>query len=208
MPHTNAPQPAISRRTLGLMVLAAAVGAGLVLAVWWLLSGGRGSQGGSSDREIVARLEALERQDQVGGQPGNGNATLMRRRADDSAGYRGGDQGETLSTPAQVAAQAKAMEAEFLRQRPDPASGQRELEMLGAMTSPMLAKSGVIPGDPEVECRHEACRITASFRSESDATDWATLYLTTVGAAYASQARQAVVTGPDGTVRASLYMAK
>lgn len=100
------------------------------------------------------------------------------------------------------------MEAEFLRQQADPASGQRELEMLSGMTSPLLTKAGVVPGDPEVECRRSACRVTANFRSESDATNWATLYITTLGGQYASHVRQAVVRRPDGTVEASLYMAK
>jgi hypothetical protein len=208
MLHNDAERPAITRRTLGLMVLSAAVGAGLVLAVLWLLPGNHGGRGVSTDREIVARLEALERQDQIGGISSQVDTAPTRRHADDNAAYSGAGQGETLLTPAQVAAQAKAMEAEFLRQRPDPASAQRELEMLGAMTAPMLTRTGVVPGDPEVECRREACRITASFRSEFDAIDWATLYVTTLGAKYASHVRQAVVTKPDGTVQAILYMTK
>lgn len=208
MSHSNGTHQPLPRRTLGLIAVSAAVGAGLVLAAWWLLAGQSAGQAAGDNREVMARLDALERRDRTVGPVGSDGPASGSRSFAREATPAGESGGEIILSPAQLAAQAKAMEAEFLRQRPDPASVQRELEILGAMTSPMLMKSGVIPSDPEVECRREACRVTASFRSESDASDWATLYLTTVGAAYASQARQAVVRGADGTVRASLYMAK
>lgn len=99
----------------------------------------------------------------------------------------------------------KTLEARFSQQPADGNAPRVEIDMLQAMNDKQLAGGGIAPEDPDVSCRRDVCRISGVFRSTADATDWAVLYLTTVGAQYVGKAQSAYARNPDGSVRVMLY---
>ncbi len=206
MPKTNTLRSARSR-TWALMLLAAAVGAALASALLWFMLDRDGGPAGRSDQDSVARLEALKDVNTSDASPPR-QQVLTSQAAGQTVSRPRVNADEISLTPAQAAARKKAMDTEFRRKPADPSLAQLELDMLDGMMSPMLLSAGAIPGNPDIECRRGACKVTATFRSEAEATDWATLYLTTMGAKYGSRAQQAIVPLPDGSIRASLYIAE
>jgi hypothetical protein len=111
---------------------------------------------------------------------------------------RGDDASEPPPSP-------QASEARFRDQPRDAASLAAEDSLLRAVVDQQLATSGITPRNPpDVACRQDSCRITARFRSQSDAADWATLYMT-VAATELSRAEPVFVAQPDGSVEMRLY---
>lgn len=207
MTDMNAASAQASRRIRLNMLLSAGLGAILAGALVWLLAARQVPATDVDGEEIMARLQALE--ERSAGPLGRAVASSAGAARADQAAYANLENaGEKQLTPGQMAARKAAMDAEFSRLPQDPSAGQRELEMLEGMTDARLANAGVLPADPVVDCKQDACRVSATFRSESEATDWATLYLTTGVASFASQARQAAVQMPDGRMRITLFVAK
>lgn len=160
-------------------------------------------------RALTGRVDALERAPAHARQPGWRAGPAGNRLADPAPVIRPAEGDAAGLDPQQSALQEKrmikAMEAGFARQPVDANAPRVEIEMLRAMSDRLLAGTEITPRDPDVTCKRDACRITASFRNDADATDWAVYYLSTVGAGYVGNARQALVRNPDGSVQLKLY---
>ncbi len=162
-------------------------------------------------QHLNERMAALEEQGQLPGRfaidasgsaLGQGMSTVApsAQRADGDAAGLTAEQAVARDRQRQ-----KALEADFSRQPPDPASAALEIDMLKELNSRMLQGADIPLKEPDIACKRHTCRITATFRSSLDATDWATLYVTTLGADYVRQASPAFTTNSDGSIRMDLY---
>lgn len=110
--------------------------------------------------------------------------------------------------PSQVAAPTlQAMEARFQEQPRDAQAMVVEDRLLQALVDKQLATSGIIAADPDVSCRQSACRVVATFRSESDAAAWGVLYMTVAGS-LVNRAQPLFVRQPDGSVQMRLFASR
>jgi hypothetical protein len=198
------------RNWKAIAIVALLVAAGLAVAMYAGLSNPRANRQDDAIRALTRRLDALE--------PG-----IDRKAPVVLPGAPARDPFPTLPaidtrpaegeaaglTPQQLARQQKqllqTLEAGFAAQPADANAPRVEIEMLRAMNDRLLNGTGVVPRNPDVTCKRDACRITAQFRNDADATDWAVYYLSTVGADYVGTARQALVRNPDGSTQLKLY---
>lgn len=98
----------------------------------------------------------------------------------------------------------RELESRFVKDPADPAAASLELSMLKSMADPALIGDGIAPGDPQVKCHRNSCRISADFNSTDDAGSWAVNYLTLRGGTLSTS--QPTMTGnPDGSVHLQLY---
>lgn len=206
MQEQNVSRPAIPTS----WIVAALACAVALVAITWLIAG-RGNGGHDNDvQQLMSRLDALEARNQgtrprpggVGGPPvgmagANGNAL--------------GADGEMM-TPEQAEAQNKerlrTFESRFSQEPADPNSGKVVDDMLKGMTDKQLAAAEIVPKDPDVQCRRDTCRVVATFRSSSDASDWAVLYVTLMGANYVTSSQPVFVRNPDGSTQMRLFASR
>ena len=208
MQEPNASRPSIPAS----WIIAAIACAVALVAVTWMIAG-RGGNGHEPDmQQLMSRLDAIEARNQ-GSRPRPGGAASGR-----SAGIAG-PEGSPLSglggqmlTPEQAEAQNQArlrtFESRFSQEAADPAAAKVEDDMLKGMTDKQLAAAEIVPKDPDVQCRRDTCRIVANFRSSSDASDWAVLYVTLMGANYVTTSQPVFVKAPDGSTQMRLFASR
>ena len=102
----------------------------------------------------------------------------------------------------------RTFESRFSQEPADPAAAKTEDDMLKGMTDKQLAAAEIVPKDPDVKCRRDTCRIVANFRSSSDASDWAVLYVTLMGANYVTSSQPVFVKAPDGSTQMRLFASR
>jgi hypothetical protein len=114
-----------------------------------------------------------------------------------------------LPTPEQIETKnrerLRTCESRFSQEPADPNAGKVVDDMLKGMTDKQLAAAGIVPKDPDVQCRRDTCRIVANFRSSSDASDWAVLYVTLLGGNYVTTSQPVFVRTSDGTMQMRLF---
>lgn len=191
------------------MVLMAIIIVGL-LALLYSSNRKHASTQAEALRELAERMSALEQGTHRSGQPDStGFPGYASPRAGainapgDGRGEAGGMTDEEASARENLL--HKQLEASFARQPPDPGAPRLEIDMLATINSPLLADANVAPKDPDIVCRRDTCRITAGFRSSAEASDWAVLYLTTIGADYVGGAKPVFTRKNDGSVQMHLY---
>jgi hypothetical protein len=96
------------------------------------------------------------------------------------------------------------LESSFARDPIDPTAAAVELGMLKTMVDPALTGDHIAPGNPEVKCHQNSCRISADFNSSDDASSWAVNYLTMLGGKL-GRSQPTMTVKPDGSVRMDLY---
>ena len=96
------------------------------------------------------------------------------------------------------------LESSFAHDPADASAASVELGMLKTMTDPALMADGIAPGNPEVKCHRNSCRVSAVFNNSSDASGWAVNYLTLL-AGKMTTGQPVFTAQPDGTVRMQLY---
>jgi hypothetical protein len=179
-----------------------------IAALAWSLAVSRNAQEREADAMalVLARLEAIERE-----RPATGNGfhrpVATAPPAFSSPISPGGNDGQL--TPAQAEAQSRAQlrhfEASFAQQPRDPGAPRVEVDMLAAMADEALSGAGVVPANPDVDCRRDICRIVADFPSRGDAVDWSALYLTLLGREYIGSAQPVFMSNADGSTRMQLF---
>ena len=105
-------------------------------------------------------------------------------------------------------ARLRQFESRFSQEPSDPAAAKVEDDMLVGMTDDQLAGAEIVPRDPDVKCRRDTCRITANFRSSSDASDWAVLYVTLMGSNYVTSSQPVFVKAADGSTQMRLFASR
>ena len=208
MQEPNASRPSIPAS----WIIAAIACAIALVAVTWMIAG-RGGNGREPDmQQLMSRLDAIEARNQ-GSRPRPGGASSGR-----PAGIAG-PEGSPLSglggqmlTPEQAEAQNQArlrtFESRFSQEAADPAAAKVEDDMLRSMTDKQLAAAEIVPKDPDVQCRRDTCRIVATFRSSSDASDWAVLYVTLMGSNYVTTSQPVFVKDPNGGTQMRLFASR
>ena len=208
MQEQNASRPSIPAS----WIIAAIACAVALVAVTWMIAG-RGGNGHEPDmQQLMSRLDAIEARNQ-GTRPRPGGA------ASGPPAGMGGASGSPLSglggqmlTPEQAEAQNQArlrtFESRFSQEAADPAAAKVEDDMLKGMTDKQLAAAEIVPKDPDVQCRRDTCRIVANFRSSSDASAWAVLYVTLMGANYVTTSQPVFVKAPDGSTQMRLFASR
>lgn len=204
MQEQNASRPSIPAS----WIVAAIACAVALVAITWLVAG-RGNGSHDPDmQQLMSRLDALESRNQ-GSRPRPGGAL--------PGGPMGGANGTSalggqMLSPEQAEAQSKerlrTFESRFSQEAADPAAARVEDDMLKGMTDKQLAAADIVPKDPDVQCRRDTCRIVANFRSSSDASDWAVLYVTLMGANYVTSSQPVFVKNPDGSTQMRLFASR
>lgn len=197
-------QPSQSPASRRAMILI--TGAAVLVAIAALLlfmnarSDARAQQ--QQSQKLEERLQALESGAGRLPPPGPGGASAPRRGGQDSSL----NLMDNAPSPAELEAKRVALENDFNSRATDPGAAARELHMLEALTAPELKDVGIAPTDPDVDCRQGRCRLTASFKSAADASDWIVYYVTIVGGQHVSRSQPAFVQRPDGKTELKLYM--
>jgi hypothetical protein len=206
-------EPNVSRPSIPASWIVAALACAVALiAITWLIAG-RGNGGHDPDmQQLMSRLDALEARNQ-GSRPNPGGALPGGPAAmGDANGPLGSALGRQAMTPEQAEAQNKerlrTFESRFSQEPADPAAAKVEDDMLKGMTDKQLAAAEIVPKDPDVQCRRDTCRIVANFRSSSDASDWAVLYVTLMGANYVTSSQPVFVKAPDGSTQMRLFASR
>ena len=209
MQEPNASRPSIPAA----WIVAAIACAVALVAITWLIAG-RGNGGHDPDmQQLMSRMDALEGRNQ-GTRPPPGAASMPGGAMGMGAqnGPPGSALGGQMMTPEQAEAQNQArlrtFESRFSQEPADPAASKVEDDMLKGMTDKQLAAAEIVPKDPDVQCRRDTCRIVANFRSSSDASDWAVLYVTLMGANYVTTSQPVFVKAPDGSTQMRLFASR
>lgn len=111
--------------------------------------------------------------------------------------------------PAKARQQRERMLAELEAQhRAEPVdaawAARTEHALADIAGSDVMTSTGIGARDYAADCRSSTCRISASFKSASDAQDWGTFFVTGTGDVI-RQARLMIVPGPDGTAEVRVY---
>ncbi len=175
---------------------------------WWLGHRSSGSAGQEETiQQLTSRMDALETTS-----PDRGlvHGSMMSGAVPRAAGAGLPSPAQLLGVQSLEALKAQQLqkqhqlESSFAHDPADSGAASVELGMLKSMTDPTLMADGIAPGDPEVKCHRNSCRISAVFNSSDDAGSWAVNYLTLLAGKMTSG--QPVMTAqPDGTVRMQLY---
>lgn len=178
--------------------------------------------GGWIAGQRAANSEASPGQLHAGAPEGNASAGLDATGMADASntGTRGPTKVLDPSTPsaallgapsmslAQLAAKQvqarRELEGRFVNDPADPAAASLELSMLKSMADPALIGDGIAPGDPQVKCHRNSCRISADFNSSDDASSWAVNYVTLRGGTL-STSQPTMTANADGSVHLQLY---
>lgn len=200
-------EPNASRASIPMSWIVAALACAVALvAITWLVAGRNGGSHDADMQQLMSRLDALESRNQ-GSRPRPGAAGLDSGLPGmgDSAGSGLGQ----LPTPEQLEAKnrerLRTFESRFSQEPADPNAGKVVDDMLKGMTDKQLAAANIVPKDPDVQCRRDTCRIVANFRSSSDASDWAVLYVTLLGGNYVTTSQPVFVRNPDGSTQMRLF---
>jgi hypothetical protein len=207
-------EPNTSRPSIPASWIVAALACAVALvAITWLIAG-RDSGGKDPDmQQLMSRLDALESRNQ-GSRPRPG------AQSGDPSGMPGMGQGGPLGsalggqmmTPEQAEAKnqerLRTFESRFSQEPADPGAAKVEDDMLKGMTDKQLAAAEIVPKDPDVQCHRDTCRIVANFRSSSDASDWAVLYVTLMGSNYVTSSQPVFVKAPDGSTQMRLFASR
>jgi hypothetical protein len=207
MQEPNAPRPSIP---LSWIVAGLACAVALV-AITWLIAGRNGGSRDTDMQQLMSRLDALESRNQ-GSRPRPGTGSPgMPAGMTGPAGLNSAMGGDLLS-PEQAEAKnqerLRTFESRFSQEPADPAAGRVVDDMLKGMTDKQLASADIVPKDPDVQCRRDTCRIVANFRSSSDASDWAVLYVTLMGANYVTSSQPVFIRNSDGTTQMRLFASR
>lgn len=207
MQDPNAPRPSIPAS----WIVAAIACAVALVAITWLIAG-RGPGSRDPDmQQLMSRLDALESRNQ-GSRPRPGNAGPGGMPGMGPDGPVGAGIGGQMMTPEQAEAKnqerLRTFESRFSQEPADPAAAGVEDDMLKGMTDKQLAAAGIVPKDPDVQCRRDTCRVVANFRSSSDASDWAVLYVTLMGANYVTSSQPVFVKAADGSTQMRLFASR
>ncbi len=159
-------------------------------------------------QELLSRLEATAGSQQAIPVP---SRTRALGGGPSAVAFLSAPQGSEASNPdaGQLAHQERARQrnlaTSFSRQPRDADATRAELGMLAAMDNAQLTATGLVPRDPDVDCKRDMCRISATFRSEADAADWSIYYLTALTPGTTRGAEQAITRNADGSVQMALY---
>jgi len=163
---------------------------------------------------ILARLQALEAQRQQAPDADPRNvATNAPSDTFDARDGASGTPGPPLPdvTPEQAEQQDRvrmqALEAQFSGDAKDPSAALVESQLLETMVGDAMKGTGLVPRNPDVDCRRRSCRIVGSFAESGNAEDWVLTYLTTNGDKLA-RARAAYVRNADGSTQARIYASR
>jgi hypothetical protein len=116
---------------------------------------------------------------------------------------------EAAMDPAKARQQRERMLAELEAQhRAEPVdaawAARTEHALADIARSEVMTSTGIAARDYAADCRSSTCRISASFKSASDAEDWGTFFVTGTGDAI-RQAKLMIVPGPGGTAEVRVY---
>ena len=206
-------EPNASRSSIPASWIIAAIACAVALvAITWLVAGRNNGSHDPDMQQLMSRLDALEARNQ-GSRPNPGGALPGAPAGmGDANGPMGSALGRQMMTPEQAEAQNKerlrTFESRFSQEPADPAAAKVEDDMLKGMTDKQLAAADIVPKDPDVQCRRDTCRIVANFRSSSDASDWAVLYVTLMGANYVTSSQPVFVKAPDGSTQMRLFASR
>ena len=206
-------EPNASRSSIPASWIIAAIACAVALvAITWLVAGRNNGSHDPDMQQLMSRLDALEARNQ-GSRPNPGGALPGAPAGmGDANGPMGSALGRQMMTPEQAEAQNKerlrTFESRFSQEPADPAAAKVEDDMLKGMTDKQLAAAEIVPKDPDVQCRRDTCRIVANFRSSSDASDWAVLYVTLMGANYVTTSQPVFVKAPDGSTQMRLFASR
>lgn len=206
-------EPNASRSSIPASWIIAAIACAVALvAITWLVAGRNNGSHDPDMQQLMSRLDALEARNQ-GSRPNPGGALPGAPAGmGDANGPMGSALGRQMMTPEQAEAQNKerlrTFESRFSQEPADPAAAKVEDDMLKGMTDKQLAAAEIVPKDPDVQCRRDTCRIVANFRSSSDASDWAVLYVTLMGANYVTSSQPVFVKAPDGSTQMRLFASR
>ena len=207
MQETNAPRASIPAS----WIVAAIACAVALVAITWLIAGRNGGSHDPDMQQLMSRLDALESRDQ-GSRPRPGSAGPAGMPGMGQAGAAGNVLGGAMMTPEEAEAKnqerLRTFESRFSQEPKDPNAPRVEDDMLKGMTDKQLAAAEIVPKDPDVQCRRDTCRIVANFRSSSDASDWAVLYVTLMGANYVTSSQPVFVKNPDGSTQMRLFASR
>ena len=182
-----------------------------LVAITWLIAGRNGGSHDPDMQQLMSRLDALESRDQ-GSRPRPGSAGPAGMPGMGQAGAAGNVLGGAMMTPEEAEAKnqerLRTFESRFSQEPKDPNAPRVEDDMLKGMTDKQLAAAEIVPKDPDVQCRRDTCRIVANFRSSSDASDWAVLYVTLMGANYVTSSQPVFVKNPDGSTQMRLFASR
>jgi hypothetical protein len=198
-------------RWIGVTLLAALLVAGIM--VW-----NRHEQQGGDEQQmtrILARLQALEARRAETPASDRRVPAAMRALAGTS-GSR--DEASGVSAPPlpvlspeqaeqQRRARLQVLEAQFSSDPKDPAGSVVEGQLLETMVGDAMSSTGLVPREPDVDCRRRTCRIVGSFAASGNAEDWVLTYLSASGGTLA-RARAVYVRNADGSTQARIYAAR
>jgi hypothetical protein len=206
MQEPNASRPSIPASWI-VAGLACAVA---LVAITWLIAGRNNGSRDPDLQQLMSRLDALAARNQ-GSRPRPGGAGAGAASMPGMAGANGA-LGAQMPTPEEVEAKnqerLRTFESRFSQEPADPAAAKVEDDMLRGMTDKQLAAAEIVPKDPDVQCRRDTCRIVANFRSSSDASDWAVLYVTLMGSNYVTTSQPVFVKAPDGSTQMRLFASR
>jgi len=190
--------------------------AAALVCITWLIAARDNREDNAGMQQLMSRLDALEARSEAASHASRSSMPGGMASAMSAGGMPGpngalGLGGQTPS-PQEVEAQNQArlrqFESRFSQEPSDPAAAKVEDDMLVGMTDDQLAGAEIVPRDPDVKCRRDTCRITANFRSSSDASDWAVLYVTLMGSNYVTSSQPVFVKAADGSTQMRLFASR
>ncbi|MFT3896825.1 MAG: hypothetical protein QM719_03905 [Thermomonas sp.] len=207
MQEPNAPRPSIPAS----WIVAGFACAVVLVAITWLVAGRNNGSRDPDMQQLMSRLDALESRNQ-GSRPPSGAAGPGAAMPGMGQGGPLGAMGGQMPTPEEVEAKnqerLRTFESRFSQEPADPGASKVEDDMLKGMTDKQLAAADIVPKEPDVQCRRDTCRIVANFRSSSDASDWAVLYVTLMGSNYVTTSQPVFVKAPDGSTQMRLFASR
>ena len=190
--------------------------AAALVSITWLIAARGNREDNAGMQELMSRLDALEARSDAArpsrsAMPDGMTRAMPGGGAAGPNGAPGGLGGQVLSpqeAEAQNQARLRQFESRFSQEPSDPAAARVEDDMLVGMTDDQLAAAEIVPRDPDVKCRRDTCRIVANFRSSSDASDWAVLYVTLMGSNYVTSSQPVFVKAADGSTQMRLFASR
>jgi hypothetical protein len=158
---------------------------------------------------VLARLDALEVDSRR--VPVRSSSSAIAGGLDDAkVALASGIASPAMRKQAEAAVQerVRAFESRFSQDPQDAGAAKLEIDMLKTMGAKEMESTGLVAGNPDVECRRHSCRVTADFRGSDDAMEWGLHYVTLLGQGKVSNAQPVVVPNPDGSVRLRMYASR
>ena len=82
------------------------------------------------------------------------------------------------------------------------------IDMKKLLTLSLVGAAALVASSSSMFAQRDTCRIVANFRSSSDASDWAVLYVTLMGGNYVTTSQPVFVKGPNGTTQMRLFASR